>query len=122
MRSGKTDDPARFEFVPPLGLFPHPLYRIVYIRQDDRRILIPRTFYFFLQQILKLRHPGIMIIMSLHRVWVVSQQHGDVLHSYMLLQKSDDKTISEHVRLGPYALAIPVFENECRFDQRPQTA
>src|ERR1700730_3975577 len=44
--------------------------------------------------------------MLLHRVWVVSQQHGNVIHAHMLLQKFDGKGISKHVRLGLDAFAL----------------
>jgi len=38
---GQNRRPPRFELYRPLGLSPNPLYRIIYIRQDDRCILIP---------------------------------------------------------------------------------
>ena len=80
----------------------------------------PKTVIRFLQQILQLRHPG--IIMLLDRVWVVRQQHGNMVHADMLLQKFDGKGVSEHVLLGPDALAVAVFEIERGFHQLPNTA
>ena len=44
--------------------------------------------------------------MLLHRVWIVSQQHGNMIHAHMLLQKFDGKGISKHVRLGLDAFAL----------------
>jgi hypothetical protein len=33
----------------------------------------------------------VAVPLLLHRVWVVSQQHGNVIHAHMLLQKFDGK-------------------------------
>lgn len=108
-------DSARYRLL--LSLSYRPLQGIVDIRQDDRDILIPRSFHFFLQQILKLRHPGIIVF--LHRVGMVSQQHGNVIHAHPLLQKFDGKGISKHVRPGPDAFAVAVSQIERRFHQLP---
>ena len=47
---------------------------------------------------LQIGYPGIIVF--LHRVGMVSQQHGNVIYAHPLLQKFDGEGISKHVRLS----------------------